>query len=111
MKTTVPGLWAIGDTSYAGSAWGGAVEAPPGRMRGSGIMNAVLAALMAGPSVTKYISTAPSPEAGRSDLGQLEEAIFAPLKRESGYQPADAIREIQEVVVPIKYNMRRNKDR
>ena len=42
MKTTVPGLWAIGDTSYAGSAWAGATEAPPGRIRGSGLMNAVI---------------------------------------------------------------------
>ena len=111
MKTTVPGLWAIGDTSYAGSTWGGAVEAPPGRMRGSGIMNAVLAGLMAGPSVTKYISTAPSSEGSPSDLGRMEEAIFAPLKRSGGYQAADAIRDIQTVVVPIKYNLRRSKDR
>ena len=54
MKTTVPGLWAIGDTSYAGSAWAGAAEAPPGRLRGSGLMNALIAALMAAPSVAQY---------------------------------------------------------
>ena len=54
MKTTCPGLWAIGDTSYAGSAWAGAAEAPPGRLRGSGLMNALIAALMAAPSVTEY---------------------------------------------------------
>ena len=61
MKTTVPGLWAIGDTSYAGSAWAGATEAPPGRLRGSGLMNALISALMAGPSVSQYINTtAPS---------------------------------------------------
>jgi len=41
----------------------------------------------------------------------LEEAIFAPLRRESGYEPTLAIRDIQEVVVPIKYSLRRSKDR
>ena len=35
MKTTLAGLWAIGDTCYQGSAWAGAVSAPPGRLRGS----------------------------------------------------------------------------
>jgi succinate dehydrogenase/fumarate reductase flavoprotein subunit len=111
MKTTVPGLWAIGDASYAGSSWGGAVEAPPGRMRGSGLMNAVIAALMAAPSIEEYISTAPTPEDGRSDLGQIEETIFAPLRKTGGYEPAEAVREIQKAVVPIKYNLRRSKDR
>ena len=45
MKTTVDGLYAIGDCSYCGSALAGAVPAPPGRNRGSGILNAVFAAL------------------------------------------------------------------
>ena len=45
MRTTVDGLYAIGDCSYCGSALAGAVPAPPGRNRGSGILNAVFAAL------------------------------------------------------------------
>ena len=44
MQTTVEGLYAIGDCSYCGSGLAGAVPAPPGRNRGSGILNAVFAA-------------------------------------------------------------------
>jgi succinate dehydrogenase/fumarate reductase flavoprotein subunit len=111
MKTTVPGLWAIGDTSYAGSAWAGAAEAPPGRVRGSGLMNAVLAALMAAPSVVGYAKETPSAVADQHEIARLSEAIFAPLHRASGYSAADAVRRVQEAMVPVKYSMRRNKDR
>ncbi len=111
MRTTVPGLWAIGDASYAGSAWAGATEAPPGRLRGSGLMNAVLAALMAGPSVSRYAAAVAPPMADKCELARSKEAIFAPLTRRNGYSAADAIRSIQEVAVPVKYSVRRSKER
>jgi succinate dehydrogenase/fumarate reductase flavoprotein subunit len=111
MKTTVPGLWAIGDTSYAGSAWAGATEAPPGRLRGSGLMNALLSALMAGPSVSRYITEAASSSADSSELERLRDSIFEPLKRETGYLASDAIESVQEAVIPVKYSMRRNRER
>ncbi len=111
MKTTVPGLWAIGDASYAGSAWAGATEAPPGRLRGSGLMNALLSALMAGPSVSRYIAEAALPSADPAAVARSRESIFAPLERDSGARAADAIRSIQEVVIPVKYSMRRNRER
>jgi succinate dehydrogenase/fumarate reductase flavoprotein subunit len=110
MKTTVPGLWAIGDTSYAGSAWAGATEAPPGRLRGSGLMNAVLAALMAGPSVSKYVGESVPCVADMDEIARVKETIFAPMNRRNGYSAADAVRSIQEVVVPVKYSMRRSKN-
>jgi succinate dehydrogenase / fumarate reductase flavoprotein subunit len=111
MRTTVPGLWAIGDTSYAGSGWAGATEAPPGRIRGSGLMNAVIGALLSAPSITSYVPTTSPTEAGYDDVARLKEAIFAPLGRDQGYSPIDAVRSIQEVVVPVKYSMRRTKER
>ena len=72
MKTTLPGLWAIGDTSYAGSAWAGAAEAPPGRLRGSGLMNALIAALMAAPSVARYSKRPRFPVPDDREIAQLE---------------------------------------
>jgi succinate dehydrogenase/fumarate reductase flavoprotein subunit len=111
MRTTVPGLWAIGDTSYAGSAWAGAAEAPPGRLRGSGLMNALLAALMAGPSVSRHLVQAAPGARDRSDLSQLKESLFAPLNRKNGYSAVDLIHSVQEVVVPVKYSMRRSQER
>jgi succinate dehydrogenase / fumarate reductase flavoprotein subunit len=111
MKTTLPGLWAIGDTSYAGSAWAGAAEAPPGRLRGSGLMNALIAALLAAPSVVQYSKETSPPLPDRREIASLKEKIFAPLNRKNGYSAVAAIRRIQEVVVPVKYSMRRNKER
>ena len=46
MRTTIDGMYAIGDLSYDGSCAPGAVPAPPGRNRGSGILNAVFAAVV-----------------------------------------------------------------
>jgi succinate dehydrogenase / fumarate reductase, flavoprotein subunit len=111
MKTTVPGLWAIGDTSYAGSAWAGATEGPPGRLRGSGLMNAVIAALMAGKSVSGYVKDAAPATAADDDVALVRERVFAPLHRGTGYTASDAIRSIQEVVVPVRYSARRSKER
>ncbi len=111
MRTTVPGLWAIGDTSYAGSAWAGATEGPPGRLRGSGLMNAVLAGLMAGPSVARYVKEVAPSVADKGALSRLREAVFAPLARKAGYTAAETIRGIQDVVVPVKYSVRRSSDR
>ena len=111
MKTTLPGLWAIGDTSYAGSAWAGAAEAPPGRLRGSGLMNALIAALLAGPSVAAYSKEISHPAPDERKIAGFREKIFAPLNRDRGYSASDAIKNIQEVVVPVKYNMRRSAER
>ncbi len=111
MRTTVPGLWAVGDISYAGSAWAGATEAPPGRLRGSGLMNALLSALMAGPSVSQYIRGMALPTPGSTELERLRDSIFAPLTRKSGCPPSEAVRNIQEAVIPVKYSMRRSRER
>ena len=111
MKTTLPGLWAIGDTSYAGSAWAGAAEAPPGRLRGSGLMNALICALMAAPSVARYSKEIPISISENHEVANLKDKIFAPLNRKSGYSASEAIQGIQEAVVPVKYNMRRNRER
>jgi succinate dehydrogenase / fumarate reductase flavoprotein subunit len=111
MNTSLPGLWAIGDTSYAGSAWAGAAEAPPGRLRGSGLMNALIAALLAAPSVARYSKDTSPSVPDDFEIAGLKEKIFAPLNRNHGYLASEAIRSIQEVVVPVKYSMRRNKQR
>ena len=111
MKTTLPGLWAIGDTSYAGSAWAGAAEAPPGRLRGSGLMNALLGALMAAPSVSQDSKETSLPAPDLREIANMKEKIFAPLNHKNGYSAVEAIRSIQKAVVPVKYSMRRNRER
>jgi succinate dehydrogenase / fumarate reductase flavoprotein subunit len=111
MKTSVTGLYAIGDTSYAGSAQAGAIPAPPARSRGSGHMQATLTGLRGGPPSAQYAAGAKAAEVGYAEVKQLKDNIFAPMQRKSGVDPWDVLFAIQEVVAPIRYSLRRNKDR
>jgi succinate dehydrogenase/fumarate reductase flavoprotein subunit len=111
MRTSLKGLWAIGDTSYAGSAVAGAVCSPPGITPGSGIMFAVISAAWAGPSAAHYAKEVPQNGLDYSETKNLKQAIFAPLQSGKSFLPGDAIIALQEVTAPIKYNLRRNKER
>ncbi len=110
MKTSVPGLWAIGDVSWAGSGWQGAVP-PPGAIRGSGLMNGFLAALRGGPSAAQFASRTKRKNMTYAGVKPLKEDLFSPMKRGEGVRPIDIIYSIQEIVAPTKYNLRRTKER
>jgi succinate dehydrogenase/fumarate reductase flavoprotein subunit len=111
MKTSLGGLWAIGDICYQGSAWAGAVPAPPGRLRGSGVMNTLFTSLRGGPPAARFAAAAASPKIDYEELRRLKETLFAPMERDKGLSPDDAIYLIQDVVCKVKYNLRRSKDR
>jgi succinate dehydrogenase/fumarate reductase flavoprotein subunit len=112
MKTTLEGLWAIGDTCYDGSAMAGAIAAPPGKMRGSGLGYAVFSALRGAPPAAQFAaSKASALEVDYADVTRLKEDIFAPMKRNKGLSPGDAISLIQDVVLPVQYSLRRSKGR
>jgi len=111
MKTTVDGLWAIGDTSYAGSATAGAVASPPGVSPGSGIMFAAISAIWGGPEAARYATGVTSADIDITEVKKLKEEIMAPLNRSKGFSPWDAISSLQDVVAPMKYSLRRSKER
>jgi succinate dehydrogenase/fumarate reductase flavoprotein subunit len=112
MRTSLEGLWAIGDTSYAGSAVAGAVCSPPGITPGSGIMFAVVSAAWAGSSAASYAAGKDfGKDVNASEIKSAKEAIFKPVKQTKGIQPGVLIDSLQEVTAPIKYNLRRSKER
>jgi succinate dehydrogenase/fumarate reductase flavoprotein subunit len=111
MRTSLKGLWAIGDTSYAGSAVAGAVCSPPGITPGSGIMFAVISAAWAGPSAARYAREVPNNSLNYTVTKNLKEEMFAPIRSGKTFLPGDAINALQEVTAPIKYNLRRSKER
>ncbi|MBN2238330.1 MAG: FAD-binding protein [Dehalococcoidales bacterium] len=111
MKTSLEGLWAIGDTSYAGSAIAGAVASPPGVTPGSGIMFAVVSGIWAGPDAARYASSASEPELNPDEINLRKQQIFAPMSTGKGYSPWDAIGKLQDAVAPMKYSLRRSKER
>jgi len=102
MQTTIPGLFAIGDVSYCGSAAPGAVPAPPGRNRGSGILNAVFAGILCSDGAA---SIAGSPMPAPIDAEQVQksiERVYAALERKEGVGAKDVIREVQRAVGPME---------
>jgi len=111
MRTSLKGLWAIGDTSYAGSAVAGAVCSPPGITPGSGIMYAVISAGWAGLSAIRYAKEAAKNSLDYSEIKNFKEEMFAPMRSGKAFLPGDAISGLQEVTAPIKYNLRRSKER
>jgi succinate dehydrogenase/fumarate reductase flavoprotein subunit len=111
MKTSLDGLWAIGDASYAGSAVAGAVASPPGVTPGSGIGYAIISARWGAPAAARYATKAEATAVDSAEVTQLKEKIFAPMKRNKGFSPWDAIAALQDVVSPMRFNLRRSKDR
>jgi succinate dehydrogenase / fumarate reductase flavoprotein subunit len=111
MRTSLEGLWAIGDTSYAGSAVAGAVASPPGVVPGSGIMFAVVSAGWAGPSAARFAAEAASAEIGYTEVKELKENTYAPMQPIQKYSPLEAISTLQDYIAPFKYNLRRSKER
>jgi succinate dehydrogenase / fumarate reductase flavoprotein subunit len=110
MATSLPGLFAIGDTSYTGSAWAGAVPMP-GRMRGTGLGNAVFSGARGGPTAVKFVGRASEVDLNSDQIEALKESIYAPLKRSSGIQTQELIHAIQDVVSPVGYSIYMRQDR
>lgn len=112
MRTTLEGLWAIGDTSYAGSAVAGAVCSPPGITPGAGVLFAVISGGWAGRSAARYAAAQTTARGiSAAETKTIQEAMFGPITRTKGILPQKVIDSLQEVTAPIKYNLRRSKDR
>ena len=110
MATSLPGLFAVGDVSYTGSAWAGAVPMP-GRMRGTGLGNAVFSGVRAGPTVVKYVAGASQGEVNPGQAEEMRESMFTPLKRRSGLQAPELVRGIQDVMSPVGNSIYMRQDR
>ena len=102
MQTTIPGLFAIGDVSYCGSAAPGAVPAPPGRNRGSGILNAVFAGIQCAENAAALGSVSNAPQLDPAQVQASIERVYAPLERNDGVSAKDVIREVQKAVGPME---------
>ena len=113
MKTTVPGLFAAGDTCGSGSARGGAAPTPPGKIHGTGILNAFFTGMKAGKNAADEVCGKEYVKAGITDL-EIDEAlgeIFAPMESEGCYDIHSALADIQDIVAPVDYSMVRSEER
>jgi succinate dehydrogenase/fumarate reductase flavoprotein subunit len=110
MRTTLKGLYAIGDCSYSGSAAAGAVPAPPGRNRGSGILNAVFAAVVAGETIENdtylpFRGPKVEPQVHEEQVKAFTERLLAPLQRQEGCAAEDVIDLVQKAMAPSDYSV------
>ena len=109
MATTLPGLFAIGDTCYAGTCLAGAVPAPPGRMRGSGLGFATFSGARCAPAAVAAARAASGrPEAAQAEA--LKARIFEPLGR-TGMAAPEMVRAVQDVMAPVGYSIYKHADR
>ncbi len=104
MQTTISGLFAIGDVSYCGSAAPGAVPAPPGRNRGSGILNAVFAGIVCAQCAVET-ARIEKPLADEKQILAAAERIYAPLERTDGCEAKDVIRFVQKAIGPVEQSV------
>jgi len=111
MKTTVDGLYAIGDCSYCGSGLAGAVPAPPGRNRGSGILNAVFSAICCAEEIGEAdLNVSPFPVRDKQVTGVIDH-VSAFLERKEGVKAEAVIAVIQEAMAPMEQSVYMKADR
>lgn len=110
MRTSVPGIWALGDSCRTGSALSGAVPAPC-RLRGSGLGWAGVSALLSAQSLADYSTEASVPVIDEDQVKKFKEEIYAPMDRKKGMSPRDGIWRLKEVMSPPRYAFRKNRER
>ena len=111
MKTTVEGLYAIGDCSYCGSGLAGAVPAPPGRNRGSGILNAVFAGIESANALGAADYSAALPELCDKQIEAAAARITAPMARRCGVTAEQVVELVQKAMAPVEYSVYMKADR
>lgn len=113
MRTTVPGLWAIGDLVWSGSGFIGA----QGQFRrignGWGLGNALCTALISVPTVAEFAKNNAMPEIDYSEAKRLKDEIFAPLYRDSkgAVTTHEAQWAAQETFTSLNWKYYKSKDR
>ena len=102
MQTSIAGMYAAGDVCYCGSGAPGAVPAPPGRNRGSGILNAVFAGIISGESAAEYVKTIGESHICKAQAEAYKKDAYKPLEREEGVDPIEIIDAIQQILCPVE---------
>ncbi len=102
MQTSIHGMYAAGDVCYCGSGAPGAVPAPPGRNRGSGILNAVFAGIVSGESAADYVKEVETPAVCAAQVEACKKDAYAPLEREEGIDPIEVIDGVQQILCPVE---------
>lgn len=102
METTIHGLYGAGDVCYCGSGAPGAVPAPPGRNRGSGILNAVFNGILGGESAADFVAETPRGAVSEEQIAGFRKAVYRPLENPDGVDPKEVINLLQDLLCPVE---------
>ena len=108
-KTTVDGLWAVGDASSLGSGYTGARAS--GTFGGFGVAFATVSGLKGGKSAGKSAAVSGPVGVDPGEVKRLKERMLAPLGRHNEADVNEVIYEIHEAMIPVKYNLHREAGR
>jgi len=111
MATSVPGLFAAGDICANGSAWAGAVPTPPGRNRGSGLMHAVMTAILSAGSAGAYAAAHEQGEVATDQVEGYVQTLNAPLHNAGDLTPQAFMWELKNLMQPVEYTGYKREDR
>lgn len=104
-RTTVDGLWAVGDAASLGSGFTGARAS--GTFGGFSIAFATVSGLRGGKSVGAYAAEIAPPEVDPAEVRRLKQRMLAPCERHGEINVNELIYEIHEAMIPVKYNLHR----
>jgi succinate dehydrogenase/fumarate reductase flavoprotein subunit len=110
MRSSLEGMWVLGDTNRSGAGWAGAVP-PPSRIRGSGLTWASVSALLGSKSLADYAAGASDPVIDEDQVARFREALYAPMGRDRGLDVRESIFRLQEVISPPRYSARKSAGR
>jgi succinate dehydrogenase / fumarate reductase flavoprotein subunit len=108
-RTTVGGLWAVGDAGSLGSGYTGARAS--GTFGGFGVSFAMLSGLKGGLSAGMSAAATGAVKPDHAEVRKLKERMLAPLMRDGALDVNDVIYRIHEAMIPVKYNLHRDKKR
>ncbi|MDF2788381.1 MAG: SdhA [Neobacillus sp.] len=111
LASNLEGLYTAGDISANGNSWPGAVPMPPGRNRGSGLLNAVFTASIAGPSAAKYAALVEEVNVSDEQIEKLTKEMYAPLDRYEGVTTAEIEWRIKSLMQYIPYSNWKSEER
>jgi len=110
MPEVVPGF--VGEQSPVRVAWTGAVPSPPGRIRGTGLMNAVWSARRGALAAAEYAAGLGAvPNVDYAWTAELKERTFAPMHRDSGVASGELVRMVQDALTPVRYSNWKSEER
>ena len=101
--SSIPGLFCAGDICYGGSRVPGAVPAPPGRTRGSGLPFASFSGRKSGLAAVQYVADKELAPACTRQIAESAARMLAPLSREGGCDPREISREVQRIMNSVGY--------